>query len=225
MRKVPISVLVAAIGVIGSIIVAYINIIPLMRSPEKLVSEKKESTMEAPKPITLNAPFLVASYFYPSGWMGDGESSEGKKFIQVNTDFTDCNRPDNADGLCIQIKYRPNPEGRGFAGIYWQYPDKNWGGQVGRRITGAQRIVFWSRGENGGEVVEFKAGGINGREMKYQDSFEVAQRLRLKREWSRYEIPLAKQDLSNVIGAFAWAAARDANPNGLTFYLDDIRYE
>ncbi|MFQ5456472.1 MAG: hypothetical protein ACE5EA_09785 [Nitrospirota bacterium] len=41
----------------------------------------------------------------------------------------------------------------------------------------------------------------------------------------RYEISLSGQDLSHVIGAFAWIATRDANPDGLTFYIDDVRYE
>jgi hypothetical protein len=171
----------------------------------------------------LRTPFDVTLYFRPSGWMGDGE--KGTRYVQLNTGFTNCNRSDDTDGICIQINYQPDPHGKGWAGIYWQYPDGNWGDQPGRRIAGAQRIVFWAKGERGGEIVEFKAGGINDPNKPYQDSFEVARRIRLNREWSRYEIPLSGQDLSHVIGAFAWVASRDANPGGVTFYLDDIRYE
>lgn len=31
-------------------------------------------------------------------------------------------------------------------------------------------------------------------------------------------------DLSHLIGGFFWAASKDDNPNGATFYLDDIKY-
>ncbi|MDP3297127.1 MAG: hypothetical protein Q8N09_05975 [Thermodesulfovibrionia bacterium] len=170
----------------------------------------------------LQAPFDMTLFFYPSGWMGDGEY--GTRYIQLNTAFKECNRTGDTDGLCIKISYQPNK--KGWAGIYWQYPDSNWGDQRGRRIMGDRRIIFWAKGERGGEVVEFKAGGINAPNKPYRDSFEVFRgRIVLTGEWRRYEISLSGQDLSNVIGAFAWVASRDTNPGGVTFYLDDIRYE
>lgn len=178
----------------------------------------------ATEPISiLSAPFDMTLYFYPSGWMGDGE--KGTKHIQLKTGFHECNRSGDTDGICIQIRYQPDPNGKGWAGIYWQYPDSNWGDNRGRKIVKATKVTFWAKGESGSEIVEFKAGGINNPEKKHRDSFEVARRIRLNREWSKYEIPLTGQDLSHVIGAFAWVASRDANPDGLTFYIDDIRYE
>ena len=164
----------------------------------------------------LRAPFDVTLFFYPSGWMGDIEH------IQLNTGFR-CNRPNDADGICIKITYRPGS--KGWAGVYWQYPKNNWGEKAGRRITGARAIVFWAKGEKGGEIVEFKAGGISDPSKPYRDSFEVARRIRLTNNWVRYEMTLSGQDLSNVIGAFAWVASKDANPDGLTFYIDNITYE
>lgn len=174
---------------------------------------------------TLRAPFDMTLYYFPSGWMGDGE--KGTKHIQLNTGFRECNRFDDTDGICIQIRYRPVPkgEGEGWAGIYWQYPDSNWGDKPGRKIVKATKITFWAKGEAGDEIVEFKAGGINATDKTYQDGFEVATRIRLNRDWTKYEISLIGQDLSHVIGAFAWVASRNANPDGLTLYIDDIRYE
>ena len=91
---------------------------------------------------------------------------------------------------------------------------------------GAKNITFWARGEKGGEIVEFKAGGIRDSKKIYRDSFEFStNNIILSDNWKRYEIDLARQDLSHVIGAFAWVATKDANPQGLVFYLDDIRYE
>ncbi len=171
---------------------------------------------------TLRAPFDMTLYFYPSGWMGDGEL--GTRHVQLNTGFCECQRTGDTDGICIKISYQPGP--RGWAAIYWQYPDSNWGGQPGRRIVGATRIAFWAKGEIGGEIVEFKAGGISAHNKPYRDSFEVSRgRINLTTYWTRYEITLSGEDLSHVIGAFAWVASRDANPDGLMFYIDDIRYE
>ncbi|MBW2038003.1 MAG: hypothetical protein JRI46_00155 [Deltaproteobacteria bacterium] len=171
---------------------------------------------------TLHAPFDMPSYFYPSGWMGDGES--GTRYIQLNTTFRESPRLGDTDSACIKIRCQPGP--KGWAGIFWQYPDSNWGDQPGSKIVGATRIVFWAKGEIGGEIVEFKAGGIRAPNKRYRDSFEVSRgRISLPRDWARYEISLSGQNLSHVIGAFAWVATRDANPNGLTFYIDDIRYE
>jgi len=169
--------------------------------------------------IEIKAPFDVGNYFYPSGWMGDGE--EGEKYLQLNDQWKEnC----HSGPTCIQIKYRPNR--KGWAGIYWQYPDGNFGDKPGRKIKGGSTLSFWARGEKGGELVQFKAGGISDQAKKYKDSFEIVMDpVSLTQVWKRHEINLTGADLSSVLGAFAWSASRKGNPEGLTFYLDDIRYD
>ena len=49
---------------------------------------------------------------------------------------------------------------KGWAGIYWQHPDKNWGDEIGLNLVGAKKISFYAKGERGGEIVEFISGGI-----------------------------------------------------------------
>ena len=81
-------------------------------------------------------------------------------------------------------------------------------------------------GQKGGEIVEFKSGGIAGGGKKHKDSYEVTLgSVALTKDWKQYEISRKGKDLSVVIGAFAWVATADANPGGLTFYLDDMRFE
>ncbi len=166
---------------------------------------------------TIKTPFEVSAYFYPSGWMGDAE--EGTDVVQFDDQWKDnCKTPP-----CIRISYHPS--GKGWAGMYWQYPDSNWGDKPGRKIVGATKIVFWARGENGGEIVKFKAGGISAPNKRYQDSFEVSTGfISLSKKWKKYEIDLTGADLSSVIGAFAWIAKKNGNLN-TTFYLDDICYQ
>ncbi|MEK6733085.1 MAG: hypothetical protein AABY55_05600, partial [Candidatus Omnitrophota bacterium] len=111
------------------------------------------------------------------------------------------------------------------AGMYWQSPANNWGDKKGGfDLTGATKLTFWARGAKGGErVEEFKLGGITG---LYPDS-DIAGigPVMLTQDWKRYEIDLSGKDLSYISGGFCWATNIDVNPDGATFYLDDIKYE
>jgi hypothetical protein len=168
---------------------------------------------------SLVAPVDVGELYVPSGFMGDGEAG-GK--VQVRRVAGEKPRAGSADGLCVKVSYLPGS--KGWAGVYWQHPADNWGDAPGLTIVGATRITFWAAGAKGGEIVEFKAGGINGK--RYQDSFEVSSgSLALSSDWKQYRIDLRRAKLSNVVGGFAWDATAADNPNGLTFYLDRIRYE
>jgi hypothetical protein len=157
------------------------------------------------------------NHFIPSGWMGD------YKDIQFNDASTE--NPHSGD-TCIKITYSPrSTQGSGWAGMYWQTPANNWGDKPGGfDLTGKRRLTFWARGEKGGELIdEFKMGGIGG---QYGDSDSVSTgSIALSKEWRKYTVGLANRDLHHIIGGFCWSANRDSNPDGLTFYLDDIRYE
>jgi hypothetical protein len=158
------------------------------------------------------------NHFIPSGWMGD----------RGDIDFDDASTiTPSAGRTCIRLGYSAQgSHGEGWAGIYWQYPEQNWGDKPqGYDLTGAQRLVFRARGEHGGERAEFKVGGIRGR---YPDSIRLPRStgvLTLTREWQRYEIPLADLDLTHVIGGFVWVTNRQSNPRGSTIYVDEIRFE
>jgi hypothetical protein len=155
--------------------------------------------------------------------MGDGE--KGEQYVQVRPVAGEKPRIGDDDGLCIKVSYLQSGA-VGWAGVYWQYPPNNWGDWAGRAIRGASKVVFWASGQKGGEIVEFKSGGISAGGKKYRDTFEATLgSVVLSKDWKRYEISLKGKDLSNVIGAFAWVARKDANPGGLTFYLDDMRFE
>ncbi|MEI7695763.1 MAG: AAA family ATPase [Chlorobium sp.] len=160
-------------------------------------------------------PSALDTMFYPSGWMGDGEL--GQKYIRYQT------YPEIINGekiRAIEIVFRRGP--KGFAGLYWQYPDGNWGQKPGRDLSGAQAITFLAKGGQGGEVVEFKSGGISG---QYQDSYEAALgKVVLSRQWKKYKIDLSKCNLSNVIGALALIGAASDNGNkDTTTYLANIQ--
>lgn len=157
------------------------------------------------------------NHYAPSGWMGDhGDVSLNDQYLADAHSGTSC----------IQITYlAKQAQGVGWAGIYWQNPPNNWGEKIGGYdLTGYNKLTFWARGENGGEAIEkFKVGGVKG---TYPDSLELGiGPVVLTKDWKKYTINLADEDLSYVSGGFCWVTASRLNPEGATFYLDDIRFE
>ena len=157
------------------------------------------------------------NHYIPSGWMGDfGDMKFNDRFMEKPHSGT----------TSIQIIYdNKATQGARWAGIYWQNPPNNWGTRPGGYdLTGAKKLTFWARGDKGGErIEEFKVGGITG---EYADS-DVAGigPVVLTPDWQQFTIDLEGKDLSSVSGGFCWATNLDVNPDGATFYLDDIRYE
>ena len=191
-----------------------------------------EESSQAPKTnaaakVNSGGPFKMFSvytdakspdnHYVPSGWMGDSSD------IKFNDSFT-TNAHDGS--TCTQVVYSNKAtQGARWAGVYWQNPPNNWGTRPGGYdLTGAKKLTFWARGENGDErIEEFKIGGITG---EYADS-DVAGigPVVLTKDWQQYTIDLEGKDLSSISGGFCWATNLDVNPSGATFYLDDIRFE
>jgi len=175
--------------------------------------------------LVLYHSWPVPTDYVPSGFMGD-----------VNdVTFTDCahggrdGEPDPAAiDYAIRVDYRPSAAGNGWAGIYWQNPANNWGDQEGGLdLRGFTALTFYARGEQGGERLSFFSGGIAGEPGdQFPDSLakrEIA--VTLQPTWQKYVIDLRGGDLSRVVGGFGWSASRAGNPNGATFYLDDIQFD
>ena len=203
------------IAAIGLLITVFSPFVPLIERRIEVLTTK---------PQPLQAPFDVTKYYRPGGFMGDGEICAN--CVEINDAFQGKPRTGNANGFCTRVTYA-KAAGKGFAGVYWLWPDHNWGEQPGWKIVGASKVSFWAAGERGGEIVEFKAGGIVKSLGKlYYDSFEAnLGKVRLDAEWRHYEIDVKSYNLADVIGAFAWSAASNWNSSPLVFYLDDIRYE
>ena len=161
-----------------------------------------------------NAP---DNHYIPSGWMGD--------YGDIKFNDKDMTTP-HSGTTNIKIIYSGKAtQGARWAGIYWQNPPNNWGTRPGGYdLTGAKKLTFWARGEKGGErIEEFKIGGITG---EYADSdVSGIGPVVLTTEWQEFTIDLEGKDLSSISGGFCWATNVDVNPEGCTFYLDDIKYE
>lgn len=173
--------------------------------------------------------------FFATGLMGD--------LANANVDLYNKEQPYQGES-CVKVVYEKTPDSIGWAGLYWQTPANNWGeAQAGYDLQKAKKLTFWARGAKGGEVINIaQVGGIAG---KYGDTGNSAiGPIILSKEWTQYTIDLQHvgfeimfskesrecwpfmEPLSRIIGGFGWAASLDANQGqGLTLYLDEIRFE
>ena len=188
------------------------------------------SPLSSPKP---QSPFNVytdlgdpGNHYIPTGWMGD------YKDITMAQNWT---ANPHSGKTCIRVVYSSvASQGNGWAGVYWQDPANNWGktpGPIGYDLSNLSKLTFWVRGGVGGERIEFKVGGIStdsgGNPLPYGDSLKTPVStgvITLTASWQRVTIDLTGKDLTHIIGGFAWVANTTNNPNGATFYLDDIVY-
>ena len=157
------------------------------------------------------------NHYIPSGWMGD--------YGDIKYDGSSKEDPYLGD-TCIKLVYNAlKAQGAGWAGIFWQNPANNWGTvDGGFDLSKAAKLTFWARGAKGGErIEEFKVGGIMG-EFSDSDSAVIGPVI-LDKEWKQYTIDLKGKDMSYIIGGFCWSANVDNNPEGATFYLDEIKFE
>lgn len=157
------------------------------------------------------------NHYIPSGYMGDyGDIKANEGYI---------NNP-HSGSTCIQFVYTAKKsQGQSWAGVYWQSPSNNWGEvKGGFDLSKMSKLSFWARGEKGDEKIEeIRIGGISG---EYADSDTASiGPIELTKEWQKFTIDLIGKDLSHIIGGFCWATNLDINPDGCTFYLDDIHYE
>jgi hypothetical protein len=100
---------------------------------------------------------------------------------------------------------------------------------AGLDLTGARKPVFYARGDQGGERVEFFLAGLGRLNSivieKYPDSTPKVSAgvVTLSKEWKRYEIDLAGKNLTRIACGFGWVANdENAGAKKVTFYMDEM---
>ncbi|MCX5705723.1 MAG: choice-of-anchor J domain-containing protein [Candidatus Omnitrophica bacterium] len=193
-----------------------------------MAQEQAAGTSEAAAPAEKAKEFVVyadksarGNHYIPSGWMGDTSD------IKMNDQYAE--NP-HSGTTCIEFVYSAKKsQNQGWAGVTWQNPAQNWGTKKGGfDLTGMTKLTFWARGAKGGEVIDkVKVGGIGSDGKKpYPDSLSVEiGPIELTNDWKQYTVNLSGKDLSYVSGGFAWVANADLNPEGATFYIDDVKFE
>jgi hypothetical protein len=168
-------------------------------------------------------PFPLASAYAPSGFMGDLETNGDR-----NTVSKQAGTIEGRSSATTRIEYRRG--NKGWAGIFWQHPDRNWGDKIGFSLVGAKKISFYAKGERGGEIVEFKSGCIASEGKPYQDRFcKTTGEVVLTTSWTKYVIDLSdlnENQLTSVIGGFCWVATGGFDKEGrIVTYIGDLKAE
>ena len=175
-----------------------------------------ETTPSRPKPKKDAVPALDVSISYPQI-----ESIGAKK--RIHWEKTSAVAAHSApDAWKVDFE-----KSGGFAGICWKNKLGNEGEAPGDDLSksGFRRISFWATGAVGGEVAEFRAGGLGHVKTRYRDSFDVtAGKIRLTPNWSEYSIYVNDVDLSSVMTVFCALFHREDNAEHTVIYLDDIQY-
>ena len=150
--------------------------------------------------------------FVPTGWMGNAKA--------MKLDEACATKPHSGQ-TCLKFDFNASDT---WGGIVWQSPPNDWGDKPGGwNITGAKRLSFWARGEQGGEIASFELG-LLGKDKKYADSGSAKlEKVTLTTEWQSFQIDLAGKDLSRIKTGFAITVAGSGKP--FTIYLDDIQYQ
>lgn len=167
---------------------------------------------KAKLPFALYGDGVKSSPYVPSGHMGN------TKAIKMIMDSAD--NP-HSGKTCIRAEYNATDD---WGGVLWQSPPNDWEGEKpgGLDLTGASELEFWVRGAEGGEIVDFVLGVLDGNQAYRDTAKGELKGVRLTTEWQKLRIPLDGRDLSRIKTGFGWSLAGQGKP--VTFYLDDIRY-
>jgi hypothetical protein len=176
-----------------------------------------EGPMQKPRARAAKLPLVVFGDeqndppYAPSGWIGNHSA------VKYTPDWTE--NP-HTGKTCLKLEYH---DSSGWGGITWQSPPNDWGDNPGgRNLTGAKKLTFWARGDEGGEKVDFSFGGIRS-DKPFPDTADGKVSVELTKDWQPYSIDLSGKDLSCIKSGFGWSVRGVSKP--VTFYLDDIRYE
>jgi hypothetical protein len=174
----------------------------------------------APVGKAAKLPFVIFSekgstdnHYFPSGWMGN------IKAIRLDEG---CRTNPHSGATCLRLEYRSADD---WGGVVWQDPENDWGKAPGGwNLTGAKKLVFWARGDKGGELVSCFKFGVLGTVNKFHDTASGSlDAVRLTSAWKQYSINVADKDLSCIKTGFAWIVVGQGKP--VVFYLDDISLE
>ncbi len=141
----------------------------------------------------------------------DQQWFNGDQNMEVNTDWAD--NPHSGHS-CIRVHW--NGE-RGDDGWLWNGVMMQAEGP-GRDLDQAETLTFWARTEELGLRVIFLINPAHEDERRWI--------IELNENWSEIVLDVAEMNLDNLENGFGFVFddRRDPDPNGTTFYLDDIKY-
>ncbi|MEW5841030.1 hypothetical protein [Nitrososphaera sp.] len=171
----------------------------------------------------------------------DGQALYGVGALKIYDDWVNS---EISCEFCTRLEYTPTNQ---QSAPELSYVDK--GDGTSPSLVGAKKVSFYVRGENGGEVVKFKAAGKsaddaaavaaagNGpqqpkdkQQQQKSIKFAVASKpVNLEKSWKKLELDLTQENLAGVVEPFAVELAKNSaqgRPGGpVVIYLKAITYD
>ena len=160
---------------------------------------------------------VVASDIEDTAIMEVQGEAKVKPKLTVDNDFVD---PENHCDFCTRIELGP---GKGHkTGIAYRYDNLDW--------NDSKRIVFFARGEKGGENITFLAAGKSSNDSNSNDPdifpnivFQIAtETIVLDDQWKRYEISLINTSLMQSRYPFGFQITENTSDAMMVFYLKGV---
>lgn len=188
-----------------------------------------------------NGPTHPKMPFTPYGWMSDATNLSAiinvdlENLDHPNT-ITKTSPPERERCICIRLTWDDATWASvGFISgsdkpAWWG--DSNNGRYYNLGALAQKKLVFYARGDKGGEVIKAQIGALG--DKPYGDSLAnpiTSEELKLTPDWARFEInfkDVKSSDLQKICNGFGVVVER-ANQNGspaeTRFYLDDIYFQ
>ena len=164
-------------------------------------------------------PLEIDSLYSFDERAGDAQLPFGH--LKVYDGFIDTER--NCE-FCIRVEYVPGPEG--VAGMAF----KN---EQGFDLSTAKKVTFYAMGQDGGEVIKFKAAGkkVDKKEISDMEIFKnvkfdkTTKDVTLTKDWKRFEIDLSNSDLKGITHPFGFEISKDKNNADSVFYIKGVKHD
>jgi hypothetical protein len=140
-----------------------------------------------------------------------------KPRLTIDNDFVD---PENHCDFCSRIEYEPGKEHK--AGVAYRNDTLDW--------NDTKRIVFFAKGEKGGENVSFLAAGKSTDDFKSNDTdifpnivfLVTTEKIVLDDQWKRYEITLNNIPLMHSTYPFGFQITENTSNAKMVFYVKGV---
>lgn len=120
--------------------------------------------------------------------------------------------------FCTSVDYQP--------GVSTDNLDLSWAADRNFNISGAKKVTFYVMGDEGGEVVKFKAAGkkidkilAGGEKAKELDFGIVSKPVKLEKKWQKLEIDLTKTNLDGVTNPFGIGIEKADNKGPVRIFV------
>ena len=144
--------------------------------------------------------------------------------LRIDSEYLD---PDDNCEFCTKIIYIPGKEGQ--AAIAYKVDKVD--------LTLSKRVVFFAKGQKGGEQVAFLAAGkTRGEGSGIVDNVDkdifpdqgfgtMTSKVTLSNQWNRYQISLSSNDLRDITYPFGFLMTEGKSSTNQIFYLKGITFD